>query len=83
MVWKIGDKYQAYCSTYKTHDMAAHHGGGGCPLDRGIDLNTEDPGPTDIDNENTHRSDATVALGGPKAEGHPKHPLYTANHDVN
>ena len=23
---KIGDTYQAYCNTYKTHAMATHHG---------------------------------------------------------
>ena len=34
----------------------------------------------DIDNESTHSSDATVALGGPEAEGHPKDPAYN-NHD--
>ena len=59
---KIGDKYQAYCTTYKMHTMATHHRGTGCPLDRGSDLNAEDPEPTDIDNESTHSSDATVAL---------------------
>ena len=30
----LGDIYQAYCDTYKTHDMATHHGGAGLPLDR-------------------------------------------------
>ena len=80
MLRKIGDKYQAYCTIYKMHTMPTHHGGAGCPLDRGIDLNAEDPEPTDIDNERTHNSDATVALGGPEAEGHPKNPVYS-NHN--
>ena len=71
MLGKIRDKYQAYCTTYKTHTMATHHRGTGHPLDRGIDLSTEDPEPTDINNESTHGSDATVALGGPEAEGSP------------
>ena len=31
---KLGDTYQAYCNTYKTHDMANCHGGAGQPLDR-------------------------------------------------
>ena len=31
--------------------MATHHGGAGHPLDRGINLNIEDPESTDIDNE--------------------------------
>ena len=68
---KIGDKYQAYCSIYKTHAMATHHGGTGCPLDRDINLITDKTTGTDNDNESTHGSDATVALGGPEAEGHP------------
>ena len=62
------------------HPMATHHVGAGCPLDRGIDLHTEDPEPADIDNESTHISDITVALGGPEAEGVPKDPAYS-NHD--
>ena len=51
--------------------MATHHRGAGCPLDRGINIHAEDSEPTDIDNESTHSSDATVALGGPETEGHP------------
>ena len=74
---KIGDKYQAYCTTYKIHAMATHHGGAGCPLDRSINNHAEDLEPTDIDNDNTHSSNATVALGEPEAEGHPK-TMYTA-----
>ena len=57
--------------------MATHHRGAGSPLDRGIDLNAEDQEPTDIDNKSTHGSDATVALGGPEAEGHPNDPVYS------
>ena len=71
MLRKIRDKYQAYCTTYKTHAMATHHRNTGQPFDRGMDLSAEDPEPTDIDNESTHGLDATVALGGPEAEGHP------------
>ena len=50
---KVGDRYQAYCTTYKMHDMATHHGGAGCPLDRGMDILTEDPEHADINNEST------------------------------
>ena len=57
--------------------MATHCGGTGHLLDRGINLNTENPEPTDIDNEYTHGSDATVALGGPEAEGHADDPIYS------
>ena len=65
---------------YKTHVLATHHGSAGYPLDRGIHLNTEDPEPADIDYKGTHSSDAMVALGGPEAEGHPEHPVYS-NHN--
>ena len=40
---KNGDWYQAYCTTYKTHAMATLHRGAGHPLDRGLDILTEDP----------------------------------------
>ena len=80
MLGNIGVKYLAYYTTYKAHAIATYHRGTGCPLDRGINLNTEDPEFTDIDNESTFSSDATVALGGPAAEGHPEEPVYT-NHN--
>ena len=76
MLGKIRDRYQAYCTTHKTFAMATCHGGAGCPLDRGMDILAEDPEHTDINNGSTHSSDATVALGGPEAEGHPKHLVY-------
>ena len=44
---KIGDTYQAYCHTYKTHAMATHHGGSGQPLDR--DINVHKAMDTDIE----------------------------------
>ena len=49
------------CTTYKTHTMATCHGGTGCPLDRVLDILTEDPEHTHINNNSTHSSDATVA----------------------
>ena len=75
----MGDKYQAHCTMYKTHAMATCHRGTGCPLDRDIDLNIEDSETTGIDNNNesTHGLDATVALGGPEAEGHSSDPTYS------
>ena len=74
---KIGDRYQACFTTYKMHTMATNHGGAGCPLDRGTNILVEDPEQVDIDNESTHRSDATAALGESEAVGHPK-TWYTA-----
>ena len=73
---KIGDQYQTYCTTYKMHAMATCHRGTGHPLDRGLDILTEDPKHTYIDNESTHSLDATVTLGGPEAVGHPEDPVY-------
>ena len=60
--------------------MATCHGGTGCLLDRGMDIHTEDPELTDIDNESTHSTDTTAASGGPEAEGHPEDSVYN-NHD--
>ena len=60
--------------------MATHHGGAGCSLDRDINLHAEDQEHTDIDNESTYSSDATVALGEPEAQGYPKDPVYN-NHN--
>ena len=68
--------YQAYCTAYKTHIMATHHGGTEHPLDRSLDILAEDPEPTDINNDSTHSSDATVVLGSPEAVGHPEDPVY-------
>ena len=73
---KIRDRYQAYCTKYEAHAMATHNRGTGCALDRGMDILTEDPEHTDINDGSTHSSDATVALGGPEAVGHPKDPVY-------
>ena len=73
---KIGDQYQACCTTYKTHTMATHHGGTGHPLNGSLDILAEDPEYADINNESTHSSEATVALGGPESVGHPEDPAY-------
>ena len=52
--------------------MATHHGVARCPLDRGLDILTEHPEHAHLNNDSTHSSDTTVALGGPEAVGHPK-----------
>ena len=56
--------------------MATHHGGTGCPLNRGLDILAEDTEHADIDNDNTNSSDATVALGDPEGVEHPEDPAY-------
>ena len=78
MFGKIRDKYQAYCTMYKTHAMATCHRGKGCLFDRDIDLHIEDLETTGLDNDNesTSCSDVTVALGGPEAEGHPDNLIH-------
>ena len=50
---KIGDTYQTYCNTYKTHAMATCHGGLGQPLDRDIDVTREVHDAVDTDTEDT------------------------------
>ena len=50
---KLGDTYQAYCNTYKTHAMTTHHGDLQQPLDRNIDITREAHEITDTDIENT------------------------------
>ena len=39
---KLGDAYQAYSNTYKTHTMATHHGGSGQLLDRDANMTRKD-----------------------------------------
>ena len=39
---RIGDAYQDYCNTYKTHAMTSHHGGSGQPLDRDTNMTREE-----------------------------------------
>ena len=76
VVGKIRDWYQAYCTMYKTHAMSTHHGGAGCPLNRGLDILAEDTEHANINNDSTHSSDATVALGDPEAVDHPANPTH-------
>ena len=49
---KLGDSYQTYINTYKTHMMATHHGGTGQPLEM-------DPNPQaqDIEIPNDYQED--------------------------
>ena len=75
MLRKIGDRYEAYCTKYKTHTMSTPHGGAGCPIDRDINLHIEDTegintGPGS-NNESISGSDTTIAFGGSEADGHP------------
>ena len=60
---------------YKTHAMATHHGGTGCPVDRNINLHIEDTEgintEPDNDNESTSGSETSVAFGGSEVDGQP------------
>ena len=52
---KLGDTYQAYCNTYKTHAMVNHYRGTGQPLDRDATPNGKE---TDVDTpHNYHHED--------------------------
>ena len=64
---------------YKTHAMATCHRGIGCLLDRDINLHADDSETTGLDNDNESisGSNATVALGGPEAEGHPYNLIHS------
>ena len=48
---RLGDTYQAYCNTYKTHTMATCHGGSGQPLDRVTTTPREEQPDVDTDVE--------------------------------
>ena len=50
---KIGDTYQVYCNTYKTHAIGTHHRGSRNPLDRDIDMTRETQTATDTNVEDT------------------------------
>ena len=50
---KLGDSYQTYINTYKTHAMATHHRGAGQPLDR--DPTPQEQG-TDVLNDYHHEN---------------------------
>ena len=52
---KIGDSYQTYCNTYKTHAMATHHRSAGQPSDRDPNLPEQD---TDIPSDHLEDIDS-------------------------
>ena len=59
MLRKLGDRYQLYCTTYKTHAMTACHGEAGHACkERDLDSHVEDARNIDIgpnnDNESTN-----------------------------
>ena len=67
---KLGDPYQTYINTYKTHTMVSHHRGAGQPFDRdptpheqGTDI-PSDPHHEDMDNfENVeHETHTTLKV---------------------
>ena len=39
---RIRYRYQTYCTVYKTHTMATHNRGAGCPINRDFNLHVED-----------------------------------------
>ena len=75
MLGKIGDRYQSYCTTYKTHAMNTHHGGTE-HTDKGRDLDPhiEDTRGMDIgpcnNNKSRNSSDTMIASRGSQVDGH-------------
>ena len=72
---KNGDRYQSYCTTYKTHAMTTHHRGAGhTGKGRDLDSHIEDTGGMDMgpnnDNESTNSLDTMIALRGAEADGY-------------
>ena len=71
---KLGDKYQSYCTTYKTHAMTTcHRGTGHTGEDRDLNFHIEDTGGIDIgpnnDNESTNSLHTMLAYEGSEADG--------------
>ena len=66
---KIGDRYQSYCTTHKTHAMTTHHGGAGCTgEDRVLDSHVEDTRNID-DNDSTNSSESMIVFKGSEEDG--------------
>ena len=65
MLGKIGNRYQSYCATYKTHNMTTcHRGAGHAGKDR--DLNSHVEHTRNIENtESTNSSETTIAFREP------------------
>ena len=84
VLWKLSDKYQLYCTTYKTHAMTTHHRGTGhTGKDRELNSHIEDIGGIYIgpnnDNESTNSSDTTIAFEGSEADGHLSDLLHSSH----
>ena len=67
---KIGDGYQSYCATHKTHTMTTCHRGVG-HVGEGRDLDSYIEYTRNIDdNESTNSSETKIAFRGSEANGH-------------
>ena len=64
---RLGDTYQAYCNTYKTHTMATCHGGSGQPLDRDATPNGKD---TDVNTLHNYHHEDTGNFENVEQENH-------------
>ena len=83
MLGKIGDRYQLYCATYKTHAMTTHHGGvGHAGKDRDLNSHIEDARNID-DNESKNSLETTIAFRGWEADGCLSDLLPNSQADVN
>ena len=83
MVRKIGNRYQLYCATDKTHTMTTcHRGVGHAGKDRDLDSHVEDVVNID-DNESTNSSETTIAFRGSEEDGHFGNLLSNSHADLN
>ena len=75
---RLGDTYQAYCNTYKTHTMATCHGGSGQPLDRDAMPNGKD---TDVDIPHDYHHEDTGDFDNEEWENHTNLAILTRELD--
>ena len=75
---RLGDTYQAYCNTYKTHTIATHHEGSGQSLDRDATPNGKD---TDVNIPHDYHHEDTDDLENIQQENHTNLGALTMEYD--
>ena len=79
---KIRDRYQLYCTTYKTQTMTTHHRGTRhVGKDRDLSSHVEDTRNID-DNVSTNSSETMIAFRGSETDGHLGEPLPNSQVDL-
>ena len=78
MLNRLGDTYQAYCNTYKTHAMATHHRGSEQSLDRDSNPNGKD---TDVNILHNYHHEDTNDFKNLEQENHTNLAAFTRELD--